>query len=273
MGATARLRSITDARIEIIPPARRDEAFARMARANGRPILRTVRRHESFRVDPRWTDVAVGLHARVGLTGEESLTGVVAMRERVSLAPVVTSPITPPLAGRVFLIEALAVSDCMLDWRPPVRTLLASVATSLIATVHHDPAYRTMVALRVPQADAYAEQAAAALGGSCCPSELDRAVAEAWGAPRSELRFLDGRSAARAAAQLLDHMSGAITPSQPLPLETTGSCDRMLTVTFPRTLRHLRAELDRVAAGAVDVGWQLPVVPTNDDAEEVRRAG
>lgn len=273
MGAMTRLRSITDARIEIIPPDRRDEAFAKMARANGRPSLRAVRRFESFRGHPGWTDVAVGLYARVGFTGEETLTGIVAMRERISLAPVITSPGNAPIADRVFLIEALTVADCMLDWRPPVRSLLAAVATSLVATVHHDPAYRTMVALRVPHADELAEQAAVAVGGSSCSSELDRAVADAWGAPRSELRFLNGRSAALAADQLLDHMTGAVTPCQPLVLETTGACDRVLSVSFPRTLHHLRDELSCIAAGLVDVGWRLPVVPINDDAEEVRRAG
>lgn len=259
-------RSITDARIEVVQRQRRAAAFARMARAWGKPLLRPVDEADSYCDDPDANDVAIGLFAKLGCSGKDELTGLLVMRER---------PVALGLAGRggkgpglerLFLIEALTVSSSMSSWRPPVQTLLAATAAALIATIHHDPSFKTFVAIRVPEGDDLAEEAVGLIGGRAI-TDLPAGAPPVLvgGVQDRELRFLDVRAAANATRLVLDHMFGAVSTSQPPSAQANGrTWHRQLTVEFPRAMHHLADEMQLVASGAVDVVWSVPMVAMND---------
>jgi hypothetical protein len=266
------LRSITDARIEVVQRQRRAAAFAQMTRAWGTPLLRPVNPAEPYCEDPDANDVAVGLYARLGCSGQNDLSGLLVIRERpvalghAELGGRVAAP------ERLFFIEALTVSSSMTSWRPPVQTLLAATAAALVATIHHDPGFQTYVAFRVPEGDSLAEEAVAMIGGrSMPPVPLGSPPSFIGGVPDQDLRFLDARAAASATKLVLDHMFGAVSPFQPPSSQPNGrTWHRQLSVEFPRALHHLAEEIRLVASGAVDVGWSVPRVAENDtDAVDI----
>ncbi len=259
-------RSLTDARIEMVGRPDRTAALARMAKARGAPLLRAVNPADGFCEDPDGNDVAIGLFAKLQCSRSDELTGLLVVRER----PTATAPSGGAIRGgrpeRLFLIEALTVSRSMSQWRPPVQTLLAATAATLIATIHHDPAFRTHVAFRAPDGDPMAEEAAAMIGARAAAGGF--APPPLASIPPHELRFLDGRAASLAARMVLDHMDGEVSPSQPQAPRPNGrTWHRQLTIAFPKAMHHLASEMRLIAEGEVDLGWSMPAVATNDTEE------
>ena len=269
------LRPITDARLEVIPCNRRDRAFALMARSQGKPALLPVSQRTAALVgSPEENDFAIGLYTRTGCSSEHTLTGIVAVRERIA-AGLAAVPSSMPVE-RVFLIDALTIASEMLDWHPPVRTLLAATAATIIATIAHDPSYLTYVACRAPRGDQQVGGAIAAIGGR--PVELPDGAGVptlAFGAvPSSELSFLDASAAALAANIVADHLTGEVQTTLRYQLPGPGDrlCEAVLSLEFPRPLRHLRREIELVASGDVDLGWRTPAVVGNDIVFPLERA-
>lgn len=261
MSIVPRIRTITGAQIRLVTRKERAAAFARMARAWGGQLLRPVTISDGFSDDPDAHDVAIGFHTKMAFSHQYELTGLVVFRERPIQAPSIA--IGKP--ERLFLIEALTISDSMTNWRPPVPALLAATAASLIATVHHDPDFRTHVALRIPGGDPHAEAAATMIEGRALTQRQNGASHLIPGIPDRELRFLDGKGAANSTRLVLDHIDGAITPHQPGSAQASGrTWRRQLNIEFPRALHHLSEEMRLIAAGSVDVGWALPIVANND---------
>lgn len=265
MSGIPRLRPITEAKIAVVPAGQRDAAFAKLARLPGRPGLRPVGRAPLLVGSPANDDVILGLFARTGYSPVFELAGLVALRERyahqIAVAP--SHPIR-----RVFLIEALNVSESMLHWEPPVRALLAATAAVLAATISHDPTYETFVVCRAPPGDLLVEEAIEMLGGQSVALLPGMAAPElSFGnIPSSDLRFLDAQAAARCADLVARHMSGAIQPSMlvELPGATYRAYEGMLTLEFPRLLRSLSGEIEAIADSRVDLGWRVPAVAGND---------
>jgi len=267
MGNTTSLRPITDARLEVIPRHRRDRAFALMARSQGKPTLIPVPDRPAALIgDPEKNDFAIGLFAKIGCSTDHILTGIVAVRERFATNFTSISSTAP--TERVFLIDALTVSSDMPDWRPAVRTLLAATAATVIATIAHDPGYRTYVACRTPRGDAPAGGAIAAIGGRPLeiPKEAGAPMLAFGTVPTSELSFLDAAAAASAARIVAQHMSGEVQPTFRYLLSGPGerTCEALLLVKFPRSFRHLKPEIESIASGDVDLQWRTPAVVGND---------
>lgn len=268
------LKPITDARLEVVPRHQRKSAIAAMARATGRPVLRSVPEGRGLLTgDPDNDDVVIGMYARLGCADASELVGLVRLRERY--APRITAVATNPAGERAFLIDALTIVDSMLDWHPPVRTLLAATAATTIATILHDPSFRTYVAYRVPDEEAGEESAMLAIGGHrlSVPPGMDAAGLCFVDVPSTELRFLDASAAASTARIVRDHMSGGTTPSYEYGLPgRDGQCQAILSIAFPRPLCALREEIDMIARSQVDLGWQSPKLASNDTGFPLRFA-
>lgn len=273
MGSETMLRPITDARIEVIPRHRRQAALAAMARAAGRPTLRQVTDRSGLLTgDPDNDDIVIGMYARIGCAESHELAGIVRLRERY--APRIAVPGTPAPCERAFLIDALTIADSMLDWHPPVRTLLAATAATVVATISHDPSYKTFVAYRISEGDAE-RKAIPNIGGRPLemPPGVDAARLSFVDVPSTELHFLDAAAADSAATIVRDHMTGGTMPSYEYDLPgRAGACQAILSVAFPRAFHHLKAEIDLIAASAVDVGWRSPTVVGNDATFPLRIA-
>lgn len=266
-----RLRPITGAFVEVIPHERRDAAFARVARGAGRPILQTVPPGRSTMTPAlEGGDIAIGLFVRLGCTCEREPAGIVMLSERHA-AHIVQHR---SAAERVFLIDALTIDEAMARWKPPLRSLLAATAVTLVATLYHDAAIRTYVACRVPADDSAAGAAIAAIGGS--PLVLPAGIAHprlSFGSvPSSELHFIDAAGAASAAQLVANHYDGTIVPVKDYDLPGRGTGEAMLSVALPRPFRYLIDEIRLIAEGAVDLGWRTPTIIGNDLAFPLRAA-
>lgn len=260
----ASLRPITSAKIAVIPPEEREEAIATMARAAGPPTLRPVDAGtRALTGDPDLNDVVIGMYARVGYGPSQQLTGIVRLRERYRRS--IGAVGTLPSKERTFLIDALEIADTMAGWHPPLRTLLVATAMMVIATISHDPSFRTYVACRVDEQDCEAPWLTI-LGGH--PLAVPDNELRRWtfgDIPTSELRFLDTDAACVAAALVHDHMTGGVFPSHRYDLPGRAqSCRAMLSVAFPRAFTHLETEISLLASGDIDLGWRTPVIAGND---------
>jgi hypothetical protein len=267
------LRPITDARIEVIPPSDRADAVAAMARAIGRPHLRSVAEAKGTLLfgDPQTDDVVIGMYARNQCSDKSRLVGIVRTRER--FAPRIATHESNDTRERAFLIDALTTSEDMDHWNPPVRTLLAATAATVIATISHDPSFITYVACRLPERPA--PRAFDTFEGQPLelPPSVDAARLSFGDVPSSELFFLDNIGAAKAAAIVRDHMSGGVIPSNQFQLPTSGkTCEALLTIQFPPALQALKTEIDLLASSGLDVGWRRPRVASNDAAFPMRAA-
>lgn len=260
------LRSIIHARIDVIPHEMRPEAFARLSRSLGAPALRSVGAGERYAGDPEENDIVLGLFARVGCSSGEQLSGVLAIRERER--PITTAGIKKTVVqDRLFLIEAMTLSDDMLHWLPPIPALLAATAATLIGTVRHEPASRTQVALRLASGDRLMTEAASLLGGRRAAHRVDLAAFGLGGVVGHELQFLEQRDAITAARLVADVMEGR-SPTRP-GSSPESAWNRELRVIFPRTFRHMYDEIALLSTGQVSVGWQLLPDAGNDDGLEL----
>lgn len=247
------IRSLVLARMRVVLGREREEAVAMLARGGGRPVFR---REACLGgpADARTGDeVVTGLYRNAG-TGSAALLGVVASREEL-LRDRGSSP-----PGRSIVIDAVATDEGAC-WTPSVRTLLAASAACLVATLHHDPAVRTHVALRAPPGDAEADATADALGAH--GPEPIRAVPPPPEERSDDLRRLDAGSAVRAARIVTAAIAGGGGASRVAGLRgRSWACE--MTVSFPTVFDHLLPELRQVAHGLTNVGWGGPGIAMND---------
>lgn len=261
----ASLKSITTARLEIIPRERRNQALALMARTSRR-TLRSVERDDQTLVgDAENNDIVFGLYVLSGPASIPNLCGLAQVRERY--APMTGSGVNEPrMKERAFLIDAVILGDEMCDWNPSVRALLIASAASLIATTAHDPRYRTYVACRVAENDHDLQEVVQAIGGRplTAPPGVDLGRFRFNDVPSNELRFLDDASATKAAAILMAHLGATISFAKEQRLPPQRWFDSLLSINFSRPIKALIEEIAMLACGRIEVGWHSPRIVSND---------
>lgn len=261
----ASLKSITTARLEIIPRERRAQALALMARTS-RKTLRSVERGDQTLVgDAENNDIVLGLYVLSGPACIPNLCGLAQLRERY--APITALGVNEPRTEeRAFLIDAVIFGDEMRNWNPSVRALLIASAASLIATTAHDPRYRTYVACRVAENDDDLQEVLQAIGGRrlTAPPGVDLGRFRFNDVPSNELRFLDDASAAKAAAILMAHLGATISFARDERLPPQRSFDSLLSIDFSRPIKALIEEIEWLACCRIEVGWHSPRIISND---------
>lgn len=265
MTGNARLQSITDAELAVVPWPDRTTTLA-LAGVPSKPPLRAVPKGAESSSGFADRDILLGLFAKVGLQTHRRLVGSVMIRD-ILIARSLSGKMT-----RLVIINAPIIAGSMSGWRPPLRALLIATAAMIVATTANDSACRTHVACLEVAGDPLSVEAIDLLGGRALTGPSGEQIGLVDGA-LAQLRFLDAASAAKSAKLLLEHVDGEVRPAKPIEISgvNTGEVEGLLSIGFPRAIRSLRDEIAEIGHGRVSLEWRIPIVAYNDAEMQVQR--